>query len=54
MMDETYKRVMDGLHNGAIILLHNVSSSNAEALPDIIDSILAKGYLIQSLDNLMP
>jgi peptidoglycan-N-acetylmuramic acid deacetylase len=50
--DEAYERVMDGLHNGAVLLLHNISSSNAEALPDIIDSIIAQGFSFQSLDNL--
>ncbi|MCL2376218.1 MAG: delta-lactam-biosynthetic de-N-acetylase [Defluviitaleaceae bacterium] len=47
-----HKRVMDGLHNGAILLLHAVSSSNAEAMGDIIDSVRAEGYEFKSLYNL--
>jgi len=47
-----HKKVMDGLHNGAILLLHAVSSSNADALGDIIDSVRAQGYEIKSLYEL--
>ncbi|MDR1664461.1 MAG: polysaccharide deacetylase family protein [Clostridiales bacterium] len=50
--DEAYNRVMDNLHNGAIILLHAVSESNAQALPDIIDSIRAQGYAFGTLYEL--
>ncbi len=51
-VDETYQMVMDGLHNGEIILLHAVSESNTKALPDIIDSIRAQGYRFATLDEL--
>ena len=47
-----HKKVVDGLHNGAILLLHAVSSSNAEAMADIIDSARAKGYEFKSLYKL--
>ena len=50
--DYAYKIVMDNLHNGEILLLHAVSSSNAEALPDIIDAIKAQGYEFKSLYDL--
>jgi len=44
--------VLDNLHNGEILLLHAVSSSNAEALPDIIDAVKAQGYEFKSLFDL--
>ena len=47
-----HKKVVGGLHNGAILLLHAVSSSNTEALADIIDSAHALGYEFKTLDNL--
>ena len=50
--DYAYKIVMDNLHNGEILLLHAVSSSDTEALPDIIDSIKAQGYEFKSLYDL--
>jgi len=47
-----HKKVMDDLHNGAILLLHAVSSSNAEALPGIIDAVHDAGYEFKSLWDL--
>ena len=47
-----HKRVVDGLHNGAILLLHAVSSSNTEAMGDIIDSARSMGYKFKSLYEL--
>lgn len=39
-------------HDGAILLLHAVSSDNADALAEIIDSARSKGYEFASLDNI--
>lgn len=39
-------------HNGAIILLHAVSKTNAEILPKYLDFLSSNGYTIKSLDNL--
>ncbi len=39
-------------HNGAIVLMHNVSSSNAEALETVIVNLKAKGYRFASLNEL--
>ncbi len=39
-------------HKGAIILMHNVSSSNAEALRTVIENLKAKGYRFASLNEL--
>ena len=39
-------------HNGAIILMHNVSSSNAGALETVIINMKAKGYRFASLNEL--
>ncbi len=50
--DVAYKTVMDNLHSGSIMLLHPVSTSNAEALPDIIDSIKKAGFKFGSLNDL--
>jgi len=47
-----HKKVMEDLHPGAILLLHAVSSSNAEAMADIIDSIQKEGYIFKSLYEL--
>lgn len=47
-----YDMVMNHYHNGSIMLLHAVSQSNTEALPDIIESLRQKGYLFQTLYEL--
>ena len=47
-----HDKVVEGLHNGAILLLHAVSSANAAAMGDIIDSARALGYEFVSLHEL--
>lgn len=47
-----YQHVMDNYHPGAIILLHAVSSSNTEALADIITGLDDAGYRFGSLYEL--
>ena len=39
-------------HNGAIILMHNVSSSNAKALKTVIENMKEEGYRFASLNEL--
>ncbi|NDL68064.1 delta-lactam-biosynthetic de-N-acetylase [Clostridiales bacterium F-3ap] len=47
-----YRHVMDNHHAGAIILLHAVSSSNTEALGEMIDGLRREGYRFKSLQEL--
>ncbi|WLR53348.1 delta-lactam-biosynthetic de-N-acetylase [Bacillus tianshenii] len=48
-----YDSIMRQIHPGAVMLLHSVSSDNAEALPKVIDDLRAKGYEFKSLDDYM-
>ena len=48
----SYNSVINNLHDGAIILMHTVSTSNSEALPDIIDEIRNQGYEFDLVTNL--
>lgn len=41
---EALTKLTNALHDGAIYLLHSVSSVNAEILPNFIDNALAAGY----------
>ena len=50
--DYAYESVMPYLHDGAIILLHAVSSDNASALERIIKKKKKQGYTFKSLDEL--
>lgn len=49
--DYAYDRIMERIHPGAVLLLHAVSSDNAEALPTVIDELKEKGYRFKSLDE---
>ncbi|MCX8129237.1 MAG: delta-lactam-biosynthetic de-N-acetylase [Clostridia bacterium] len=48
--DYAYKKVMDNLHNGAVILLHAVSKDNADALDRIIKDAKSQGYEFSPFD----
>ncbi len=49
----TLERILTGSHNGAVYLLHAVSSSDAEALPEAIDGLRGQGYRFGLLTDLM-
>lgn len=51
-VNTTYTRVMNGVHNGEIMLLHAVSKSNTEALDSILKDLKAQGYRFASLEEL--
>lgn len=48
--DYAYEKVMSHIHNGSILLLHAVSSSNAGAMHRIIDGLRNAGYVISPLN----
>lgn len=48
-----YDQIMDQIHPGAIILLHTVSSDNAEALSHVITDLKKEGYTFKSLDDMV-
>jgi peptidoglycan-N-acetylmuramic acid deacetylase len=50
--DYAYQSIMKQLHPGGVILLHSVSSDNAEAIGRIIDDARRDGYEFKSLDQL--
>ena len=45
-------KVMSRMHNGAIILLHPTSSTNAKIMPELIKRLKAEGYEFGTLDEL--
>ena len=49
---QAVKKIMDNIHNGAIILLHPTSDTNVQILGEIIDTLQAQGYTFGSLDQL--
>jgi peptidoglycan-N-acetylmuramic acid deacetylase len=44
-------KVLENIHNGAIILLHSNSKDNSNILNDVIKEIKNMGYEFDSLDN---
>ncbi len=50
--DKAVKKVLDGTHNGAVILLHPTSATNADILPELIREWKAMGYRFGTLDEL--
>lgn len=50
--DNALETVVARLHPGAVILLHSVSPDNANALSEIIDTAIAKGYVFRSLEDI--
>lgn len=51
--EEAYEKLMSRLHPGAIVLLHNTSSTNAEILDELLTKWEAEGYTFGTLDELI-
>ncbi|MBO5711772.1 MAG: polysaccharide deacetylase family protein [Acholeplasmatales bacterium] len=48
----SYNKVMNKIHNGAVILMHTVGKDNAVDLDDIIKGLKNEGYIFSSIDEL--
>ncbi len=46
------KKIKDNMHNGAVLLLHPTSKTNALLLPELISEWKAEGYRFGTLDEL--
>ena len=44
-VSESLQKTVNGAHNGAIYLLHAVSSTNNAILSELIDNVEAQGYV---------
>ncbi|NLZ93744.1 MAG: polysaccharide deacetylase family protein [Firmicutes bacterium] len=51
--DEIISRIMQQLHNGAIILLHTNSAETVEALPIILQKLHLQGYKVLTFSELV-
>lgn len=52
--EEPYNDIMNGLHEGNIILMHQGSEENIAALDRIIKDVKKEGYAFGTLDELLP
>lgn len=50
--EKAKKLILDNIHNGAVLLLHPTSATNAAILADIIDALREDGYTFGTLDEL--
>lgn len=50
--DAALKKVLDGAHNGEILLLHPTSATNAAILGDLIDKLRGEGFRFALPDEL--
>ncbi|CAL1520055.1 polysaccharide deacetylase family protein [Chitinophaga sp. MM2321] len=46
-------KIMDELHPGAVILLHDTCKITADILPQLITGIRAKGYRLERIDKML-
>jgi peptidoglycan-N-acetylmuramic acid deacetylase len=51
-LESAYNLIMSNIHNGAILLLHPTSSTNAEILGRVIDDLKIQGFTFGTLDQL--
>ena len=50
--DKAIRKIMDGTHNGAVMLFHPTSQTNADILPELIARWRDMGYRFGTLDEL--
>lgn len=50
--EKAKSKVLSQMHDGAVLLLHPTSATNAKILGDVIDELSARGYSFGTLDEL--
>ena len=50
--DTAFQKLLPRIHNGAVVLLHSTSQTNAEILEELIQKWKAQGYQFASIDKL--
>ena len=51
--DEAFNKLIPRIHNGAIVLLHSTSKTNAEILDELLTKYEQMGYRFGSIDELV-
>ena len=52
--DYAFAKLLPRTHNGAVILLHSTSKTNAEVLDELLTRWKAEGYRFDTIDQLFP
>ena len=50
--EQAFSKLLPRTHNGAVVLLHSTSATNAEILDELLTKWKAQGYTFQSIDKL--
>ena len=50
--EEAFQKLLPRTHNGAVVLLHSTSQTNAEILDELLSKWKAEGYTFASIDKL--
>ena len=50
--EEAFQKLLPRTHNGAVVLLHSTSETNAEILDELLTKWKAEGYTFASIDRL--
>ncbi len=50
--EEAFRKLLPRTHNGAVVLLHSTSKTNAEILDELLTKWKAEGYRFETLDAL--
>ena len=50
--EQAYAKLLPRIHNGAIVLLHSTSRTNAEILDELLTKWEGMGYTFKSLEEL--
>jgi len=50
--EDALDKIMSGIHNGEVLLLHPTSATNAEIMGDLIRQLRSKGFRFGTLDEL--
>jgi len=51
---EAYAKLLPRIHNGAVVLLHSTSQTNAAILDDLLTKLTSMGYRFGSIEALFP
>lgn len=50
--EEAFSKLLPRIHNGAVVLLHSTSATNAEILDELLTKWEVDGYRFASIDKL--
>src|SRR5690606_6580136 len=50
---KVYNAIVQKVHPGAIILAHDIHATTVEAMPEVFDTLLAKGYKFVTVSELI-